>query len=146
VVAAIILMIPLNLANLVTLTVMYFLGIGLNVNTLPVVGVGVGTGIDYGIYLLSRLCEEYQKTGEYTFNTLSLSLRTTGKAIFFTSTTMTAGVIFFYFLSSLRFQAEMGLLLAIILFINMVGALVLIPSLVYVFKPKFLGKVKLLIK
>ena len=40
----------------------------------------------------------------------------------------------------------MGLLLAIIMFINMVGALIIIPSLVYVFKPKFLGNMKLLIR
>jgi predicted RND superfamily exporter protein len=46
----------------------------------------------------------------------------------------------------LKFQAEMGLLLAIIMLINMIGALILIPSLVYVFKPNFLGRVKLLIK
>lgn len=145
-VAAIILMIPLNLANLITLSIMKWLGIGLNINTLPIVSVGVGVGIDYGIYLLSRLCEESQREGEYSFMVLRKSIKTTGKAIFFTATTMVAGVIFWYFLSSLRFQAEMGLLLAIIMTINMVGALILIPSLVYVFKPKFLLKTKLLIK
>ena len=83
---------------------------------------------------------------EYSQATATKAIKTTGKAIFFTATTMIAGVIFWYFLSSLRFQAEMGLLLAIIMFINMVGALVLIPSLVSVFKPRFLGRVKLLIK
>ena len=142
----IILMIPLNLANLITMSIMYTLGIGLNINTLPIVSVGVGVGIDYGIYLLSRLCEEYKVRGEYSFATAATAIRTTGKAIFFTATTMIAGVIFWYFLSSLRFQAEMGLLLAIIMFINMLGALLLIPSLVFVFKPKFLGRVKLLVK
>jgi len=141
--AAIIIMIPLNIANLVTLTVMKALDIGLNINTLPIVSVGVGTGIDYGIYLLSRICENYQKQGSYSFDTLLSSLKTTGKAIFFTNTTMCSGIILFYFFSSLRFQAEMGLLLTIIMFMNMVGALFLIPSMVYVFKPKFLGKAKI---
>jgi len=104
-------------------------------------------GTDYGIYLLSRICEEYQVMGkEYTQTTSTKATKTTGNAIFFTATTMIAGVIFWYFLSSLRFQAEMGLLLAVIMFINMAGALILLPSLVYVFKPKFLGRVKLLIK
>lgn len=46
----------------------------------------------------------------------------------------------------MKFQAEMGLLLAIIMSINMVGALVVIPTMVYIFRPKFLGKVKLIIK
>ena len=144
--AAVILIIPLNLANVITLSIMKGMGIGLNINTLPIISVGVGVGIDYGIYLLSRICEEYQRTGEYSFNTLSTALRTTGKAIFFTNTTMCSGIIFYYFFSSLRFQAEMGLLLTIIMFMNMIGALVLIPAIVYVFKPKFLGKAQVLVK
>ena len=146
VVAALILTVPLNMANLITLSVMYCLGIGLNVNTLPIVSVGVGVGIDYGIYLLSRICEEYQISGEYSLSTATTALKTTGKAIFFTATAMISGVIFWYFLSQLKFQAEMGLLLAIIMLVNMIGALVLIPSLIYIFKPKFLGKeVRLLV-
>lgn len=145
-VAALILMVPLNIANLITLSVMKWLNIGLNVNTIPIVSVGVGVGIDYGIYLLSRLCEEYQATREYSLDLSKMAVKTTGKAIFFTATTMIAGVIFWYLLSSLRFQAEMGLLLGIIMFINMLGALLLIPAMVYVFKPKFLGRVTLLLK
>ncbi|MBN2467684.1 MAG: MMPL family transporter [Deltaproteobacteria bacterium] len=140
IVAALILMIPLNLANLVTLSIMKFMGIGLNINTLPIISVGVGVGIDYGVYLLSRLCEEYKAMGGYSYDTAAKAVRSTGKAIFFTTAAMIAGVIFWYFLSSMRFQAEMGLLLGIIMFINMIGALLLIPALVYVFKPKFLGR------
>lgn len=146
IVAAVILMIPLSLTNMITLSIMYWLDIGLNINTLPIVSVGVGVGIDYGIYLLSRLCEEYQAVGGYSSSVATTAIKTTGKAIFFTATTMVIGVIFWYFLSSMKFQAEMGLLLAIIMFINMVGALVVIPMLVYIFKPKFLGRVKLIVK
>ncbi len=143
VVAAIILMIPLNLTNIITLSIMRYLEIGLNINTLPVVSVGVGVGIDYGIYLLSRICEEYQLAGGvYSRGVATRSIKTTGKAIFFTATTMIVGVLFWYFLSSMKFQAEMGLLLALIMFINIFAALVLIPNLVNIFKPKFLGRVK----
>jgi len=35
------------------------------------------------------------------------------------------------------FQALMGLLLAIILLLNMLGALLIIPSMIALFKPKF---------
>jgi len=143
VVAAIILMIPLNLTNIITLSIMRNLEIGLNINTLPVVSVGVGVGIDYGIYLLSRICEEFQAAGgEYSAAVASRAIKTTGKAIFFTATTMIVGVIFWYVLSSMKFQAEMGLLLALIMFINIFAALVLIPTLVNIFRPKFLGKLK----
>jgi hypothetical protein len=37
----------------------------------------------------------------------------------------------------MRFQAEMALLLALILFLHVVGALVFIPSMVSLFKPRF---------
>lgn len=144
-VAPLILMVPLNLTNLITLSIMHLLGIGLNINTLPIVSVGVGVGIDYGIYLLSRICEETQRQNEYSFNTAATAVKTTGKAIFFTATTMIAGVIFWYFFSSLRFQAEMGFLLALIMLANMLGALLLIPAIVSIFKPKFLKRVKLLV-
>lgn len=143
--AALILLIPINLANLVTLAVMYNMRISLNIDTLPVVSVGVGVGIDYGIYLLSRICEQYRENPDYKTSIVQ-SILTTGKAIFFTSTTMTAGVIFWYFLSSIRFQAEMGLLLAFILFMNMLGALLLIPAIIFIFKPAFIAKVKLVLK
>ena len=143
-VAAIILMIPLNLTNIITLSIMHYLEIGLNINTLPVVSVGVGVGIDYGIYLLSRICEEYQIAGgQYTSDVAARAIKTTGKAIFFTATTMIVGVIFWYFLSSMKFQAEMGLLLALIMFINIFAALVLIPTLVSIFRPKFMGRLKI---
>ena len=141
VIAAIFLMIPLNLTNVITLSIMHYMGIGLNINTLPVVSVGVGVGIDYGIYLLSRICEEFQAAGgEYSFNVAARAIKTTGKAIFFTATTMIVGVISWYLLSSMKFQAEMGLLLALIMFINIFAALVLIPTLVSIFRPKFLGR------
>ena len=146
VVAAIILLIPLNLTNIITLSFMHWLGIGLNINTLPVVSVGVGVGIDYGIYLLSRICEEFQAKGEYSSIVAIRAVKTTGKAIFFTATTMIAGVIFWFFLSSMKFQAQMGLLLAIIMFLNIFSALVLIPTMVNFLRPKFLGRVKLLVQ
>jgi len=144
--AALILMVPLNIANLITLSIMHVLGIGLNINTLPVVSVGVGVGIDYGIYLLSRICEEFRVAGKYSLATATESILTTGKAIFFTATSMIFGVIIWYLFSHLKFQAEMGLLLAIIMLVNMIGALILIPSLVYIFKPNFLGKISLLVR
>ncbi len=49
--------------------------------------------------------------------------------------------ICFWFTSKLMFQALMGLLLAIILIFNMLGALLIIPGLIALFKPRFiLGK------
>jgi predicted RND superfamily exporter protein len=69
-------------------------------------------------------------------------VETTGRAIIFTATTLVAGVIFWVFID-LKFQAEMGLLLALLMFLNMVNALVFIPSLVNIFKPGFVVERKI---
>jgi predicted RND superfamily exporter protein len=92
--------------------------------------VGVGVGVDYGIYVLSRLSEEYTRHDSYE-DAAYVAITTTGKAVLFTATTLVAGVIFWIF-SSMKFQAEMGLLLAFLMVFNMLGSLVLLPSLVSV--------------
>jgi predicted RND superfamily exporter protein len=47
------------------------------------------------------------------------------------------GIIFWYFISSLRFAADMSLLMSIVLAANMVGAILLVPALTSMFKPNF---------
>jgi hypothetical protein len=89
---------------------------------------------------LSRIYEECQIKGEYSLEVITTSLRSTGKAIFFTAASMVIGVIFWYFLSSMKFQAQMGLLLGVIMFINMLGCLLILPAMIYVFKPSFLKR------
>lgn len=137
--ASMMLLFSLVLANFLTMVVMVMREISLNINTIPVASIGIGVGVDYSVYVLSRLCEEYQNTKDYG-EAISRTVRTTGKAVIFTATTLVGGVILWFFLSSLRFQSEMGLLLSLLLLINMFLSLVFIPSLVYVMKPGFLKK------
>jgi hypothetical protein len=144
-VAALMLLVCLMLANFLTMVVMVMHKISLNINTIPVASIGIGVGVDYAIYTLSRICEEFQTHRDLN-KAIPIAIRTTGKAVFFTATTLVGGVIFWYFLSSLRFQAEMGLLLALLMLVNMFLALGLLPAMVYVFKPKFIGEVKMLIR
>jgi len=56
------------------------------------------------------------------------TLKTTGKAVAFTGLTLAVGVILWIF-SSIKFQADMGILLTFMFLWNMVGALWLLPSL-----------------
>jgi predicted RND superfamily exporter protein/photosystem II stability/assembly factor-like uncharacterized protein len=137
VVAAALLLVPVNLANLLLTAGMVVMGLGLDVNSLPITAIGIGVGIDYGIYLLSRICEEYRDT-RHIGNAIQAAVATTGKAIFFTASIMLVGIMPWYFLSGLRFMADMGLLLCMIMMINMLCALVVLPLLVSLFKPKFL--------
>src|SRR3546814_4203732 len=90
---------PIYLANFTLNAAMHLIGIGLDVNSLMVAAIGVGVGIDYGIYLLSRICEEYHAQDKDWGRAITASLMTTGKAIMFTATIMLIGIAPWYFLS-----------------------------------------------
>ena len=144
-VAGLILLIPVNLSNFSLSATMHVMGIGLDINSLMVSALGVGVGIDYGIYLLSRICEEYHAHDQDWGRAITASLCTTGKAIMFTATIMLMGIIPWYFLSGLKFMADMGLLLSMVMIINMVLALVVLPLLVWLIKPGFVKRKDLLV-
>jgi len=138
-VAGFILTFSVALADFISVAIMAYMEIGLNINTLPVASVGVGIGLDYGIYVVSRMKEEYANTEDLGAAIIT-GLTTSGKAVTFTATTLIGGIIMWYFLSAVRFQAEMGLLLSLLMFFNMVGAILVVPTLVAVIKPKFITR------
>ena len=139
VLAALILLVPVNFSNLAATSVMAYMDIGLDVNTLPVLAIGTGVGIDYAIYLMSRICEEYPLHNNYD-ESVCRAISTTGRAVFFTGSTLVVGMLPWYVLSSVRFQANMGLVIAALMVINMISALILIPLLVSAIKPKFITR------
>lgn len=137
--AVTILLVPLLFTNIVISAIMVVMGISFNVNTLPILSVGMGVGIDYGIYLLSRAVEE-SKSGlhDNVVSAVHHAIATSGRAILITAVTMVVAIGAWYFLSNLRFQADMGLLLALVMLINCLGALYIIPLLLISFRPKIL--------
>ncbi len=141
VVAGIMLTAPLLIANLIAFWYMSWMNIGLSVNTLPVSAVGVGVGVDFAIYLYSRCVEEYGDRMDLK-ETVITATRTTGEAIVYTGLTIIIPVLTWYFISGLKFQAEMGFFLAMIMTTNMVAALTLHPLLLMIVKPKFISKSK----
>ena len=144
-VAGLLLLVPVNLANQVLYAAMHLMGVGLDVNSLIVAAIGLGVGIDYGIYLLSRICEEFHhREGDWAL-AITAALATTGKAILFTATIMALGIAPWYFLSDLKFVADMGLLIIVIMAINMVLALLVLPLLVWFVKPRFAFRHDLLV-
>ena len=137
--AVLILITPLLFTDVVVAAIMVKLGMSINVNTLPILSVGMGIGIDYGIYLLSRSIEEGKRGVHSSMNeAVHHAILTSGRAIFITAITMVFAVGIWYFMSNLRFQADMGLLLALIMIINCLGALILIPLAIHTFKPNLL--------
>ncbi|GAA4095171.1 efflux RND transporter permease subunit [Zhongshania borealis] len=143
-VAAILILIPVNISNYMLTATMHILGIGLDINSVMVAVLGVGVGIDYGIYLMSRICEEYTTEVGWAA-AITKSLTTTGKAIMFTASIMLIGIMPWYLLSDLKFMADMGLLLVAIMLINMILSLVVLPLLVWFVKPHFASRNDLMI-
>jgi predicted RND superfamily exporter protein len=139
-VAGLYLLFPLVLANAAINAYMGAHDIGININTLPVVTVGVGFGIDYAIYVVSRIIEELA-LGHDLNEATYFALVTSGKAVVFTALTLVASVLFWYW-SDIRFDAEMGMLLAVWMFVSMLGAMTILPVLIATFRPKFIEKEK----
>lgn len=125
--ATVCIVLPLALVSLLTYALMSYLKIGLKVNTLPVVALGVGIGVDYGIYIFSRL-REHLARGESLRQAYYQSLTTSGFGVLTTALTLTAGVMT-WICSPLQFQADMGMLLIFMFVASMLGAVLLLPAL-----------------
>ena len=122
-------------SHFMTMSVMTLLDVGMNLNTLPLAALGLGRGVDYSIYMADRMRDEMQNGLNFS-EAASRAFNTSGIAIIVTAMTMILPLLSWNFLSPIRFQAEMGLLLAIILAFNMLGALTIVPAAIKILKPK----------
>jgi hypothetical protein len=120
---------PLALTSALCHALMTYLGIGIKVATLPVVALGVGVGVDYGFYIFSNLILHIRE-GVTTQEAYRRALEATGKAVAFTGVTLAIGVCTWVF-SPIKFQADMGILLAFMFLVNMACALWLLPALAH---------------
>nr|WP_244636413.1 MMPL family transporter [Pseudomonas coleopterorum] len=127
--ATLCIVLPLMLTSVLGNALMAFMGIGVKVATLPVIALGVGIGVDYGIYLYSRLAS-HLRAGLPLQQAYYQTLRSTGRAVLFTGLCLACGVVTWVF-SDIKFQADMGLMLTFMLLWNMLGALWLLPALAW---------------
>jgi predicted RND superfamily exporter protein len=125
--AVLCILIPLGLTSVLAEAIMAVSGIGIKVATLPVIALGVGIGVDYGIYIYSKL-EKFLLEGRTLQDAYFETLRSTGKAVIFTGVTLGLGVVTWIF-SPIKFQADMGFLLFFMFIWNMVGSIWLLPAL-----------------
>jgi len=140
--AGLILTLPLIVSNFMAFAYMAIAQIGLSISTLPVSSVGIGMGVDYGIYLMGRVEEEKKRDPSISLNTaLIRTIQSYGKSVIYIAGTLVLGLLV-WTLSGLKFQAQMGLMLAVILLLNCLGAVFLVPVLILIFKPKFLTTAK----
>jgi predicted RND superfamily exporter protein len=124
-------------ATTLTYAYMGIARMGININTVPIISVGVGVGIDYSIYMMDRIRSEMVLSGSIG-EAVKRAIRTTGLAISFTAITLICGIVMWVLLSDLRFQADAALLLIVMVVLNAVSAMLLVPSWVLVFKPRFI--------
>ena len=126
---------PLVLTSVLANALMAWVGIGVKVATLPVIALGVGIGVDYGIYIYSRL-ETFLRMGMPLQEAYYETLKSTGKAVLFTGVCLAIGVATWMF-SAIKFQADMGLMLTFMFLWNMFGAIWLLPALAhFLIKPE----------
>ncbi|NBA93710.1 RND family transporter [Pseudomonas sp. R5(2019)] len=118
---------PLAIVATLCNAMMATLDIGLKVATLPVLALGVGVGVDYGIYLYERMQHELA-SGKDLRNAFYEAMCQRGTAALFTAFTMSIGVGTWAF-APLKFQADMGILLAFMFLVNVFGAIFLLPGL-----------------
>jgi predicted RND superfamily exporter protein len=125
--AVLVALLPLALTSVLCEALMVVLGIGVKVATLPVIALGVGIGVDYALYLLSVQLHG-QRMGLPLVEAYRSALAFTGRIVALVGLTLAAGVVTWAW-SPIKFQADMGILLAFMFLWNMLGALILIPSL-----------------
>ncbi|MFC3607258.1 efflux RND transporter permease subunit [Stutzerimonas tarimensis] len=128
---------PLMLTSILCEALMVGLGIGLKVATLPVIALGVGIGVDYALYVMSIMLARI-RSGDSLSQAYYRALVFTGKVVMLTGVTLAIGVGTWIF-SPIKFQADMGVLLAFMFIWNMVGALVLLPALAWFLFPEARG-------
>jgi len=118
---------PLVLTSILCESLMVGLGMGVKVATLPVIALGVGIGVDYALYVLSVMLARL-RAGDSLSAAYHHALQFTGRVVMLTGITLALAVGTWAF-SPIKFQADMGILLAFMFVWNMVGALVLLPAL-----------------
>ena len=117
---------PLTVGTFIGYWFMKELDIGLTVATLPVMVLAVGIGVDYAFYIYNRL-QLHLSQGQPIVKALEHSILEVGTATIFTAITLAVGVATWSF-SELKFQADMGKLLAFMFMVNMVMAMTALPA------------------
>ena len=108
---------------------MVWLNIGVKVATLPVIALGVGVGVDYALYVMAMVLVQLRQ-GASLSQAYYQALVSTGKVVLLTGVTLGLAVITWVW-SPIKFQADMGIMLAFMFIWNMLGALILLPALAH---------------
>jgi len=129
--------VPLTASLIINFGVMAAFGIPIDISTATIASIGIGIGIDYTLHFLERL--KLSLCGMELEAAVEETMRTTGKGIFVNALAVAGGFAALLF-SQLRGNVFMGLLMALIMMTSSVFAVTLLPALLVLVRPKFVGK------
>jgi predicted RND superfamily exporter protein len=110
----------------------------LTIDTIPVVSLGIGLGIDYGIYTMAAIRDEAISGKEIT-TAITTAMRGTGQAVLNTLFVMIGGLSIWTF-SPVDFHVRMAELLIFLMCTNAITGVIILPSFVSAFRPRFITR------
>jgi uncharacterized protein len=126
------------LANFAAFIYMRIRDIGLTIDTLPPISLGIGLGVDYGIYVVSRIQDEVMR-GLRVEDAITTGISATGAAVFSTFAVMVGGIVPWAF-SPLLFHNQMSVLLTFLMFTNMFAGVLVLPAFIAWSRSRFICK------
>ncbi|MBN1472851.1 MAG: RND family transporter [Syntrophaceae bacterium] len=134
--AGVISALPLLFSVVILFGLMGVFGIELNIVTALLSSIMIGVGIDYTIHFLWRYKVE-RHSGLDAVPAVKKTLTTTGRGITFNAFSVMIGFVALFFSAFLPVRF-FGFLVVVSILACLIGALVLVPAVVLVWKPKFL--------
>ena len=128
---------PLSIAVAFNFGMMGWTETWLDMATATITAMGVSIGADFAIYLIFRIREERARVGDLT-QAIRISLRTSGKAIFFVSSAVALGYLVLP-LSGFSIWIRLGFLTSVIVATSAIATLIVIPCLALLIRPRFLA-------
>jgi predicted RND superfamily exporter protein len=127
---------PLVLAVATTLGLMGWTSTWLDMTTAAITAMGISIGADFAIYLIFRVREEIAR-GASLEQAIRISLRTSGKAIFFVSSAVAVGYLVLPF-AGFSIWTRLGVLTSLIIGASALATLIVVPCLTLIVRPRFL--------
>jgi predicted RND superfamily exporter protein len=129
--------IPFGLTVLINFGVMSYLGVAIDTATVLVGSIAIGIGIDYTIHFLWRFRSEASRHSSQ-LEVLNATLETTGRAILINAVTVGLGFLVLIFASVVPLR-HFGWLTSLTMASSALAALCVLPAVILVFKPRFIG-------
>ena len=130
--------VPLGLTVLVNFGVMSYLGVALDTATVLIGSIAIGIGIDYTIHFLWRFRAE-ARLHSNPLQVLDATLETAGKAILINAVTVGLGFLVLLLASIVPIR-HFGWLTALTMASSAAAALCVLPALILVLRPRFVGQ------